>query len=52
MLNEELLNEFKKYLKKKNLSGNSITAYAGSVRLFFTLYDEVHLRIFNSIRAT
>ena len=41
MLNEELLNEFKKYLKKKNLSGNSITAYAGSVRLFFTLHDEV-----------
>ena len=41
MVNDELLNEFRKYLKKRNLSGNSITAYAGSVRLFFTLYDEV-----------
>ncbi len=41
MLNEELLNEFKKYLKKKNLSNNSITAYAGSIRLFFSIYKEI-----------
>ena len=41
MVNDELINEFRKYLKKRNLSGNSITAYAGSVRLFFTLYNEV-----------
>lgn len=41
MLNDELLNDFKRYLKKKNLSNNSITAYAGSVRLFFSLYKDV-----------
>lgn len=41
MINEELLNDFKKYLKKKNLSNNTITAYAGSVRLFFSLFQEI-----------
>lgn len=41
MIQEESLNEFQKYLKKKNLSGNSITAYAGSARLYFSLYDEI-----------
>lgn len=41
MVNEELLNDFKKYLKKKNLSNNSITAYAGSVRLFFSMFGEI-----------
>lgn len=43
MLNEELLNDFKRYLKKKNLSNNSIIAYVGSVRLFFNTYDEITL---------
>ncbi|MFT4007633.1 MAG: tyrosine-type recombinase/integrase [Lacrimispora sp.] len=41
MINEELLNDFKKYLKKKNLTNNTITAYAGSVRLFFSLFHEI-----------
>ncbi|MEY8355579.1 tyrosine-type recombinase/integrase [Lachnospiraceae bacterium 54-53] len=41
MINEELLNDFKKYLKKKNLSNNSITAYAGSVRLFFSMFEDI-----------
>lgn len=41
MLNEELLNDFKKFLKKKNLSNNTITAYAGSVRLFYSMYKEI-----------
>ncbi len=41
MTDEELLKEFKNYLKKRNLSNNTITAYAGSVRLYFSLYKEV-----------
>lgn len=41
MLDEEMLNKFIKYLKKKNLSNNSIMAYTGSVRLFFSLYQEI-----------
>ncbi len=41
MENEELLNDFKKYLKKKNLSSNTITAYEGSIRLFFSMNQEI-----------
>jgi site-specific recombinase XerD len=41
MLNDEIVNEFKKYLKRKNLSNNSIIAYLGSVRLFFNMYSEI-----------
>lgn len=36
-----MLNDFKKYLKKKNLSPNTIVAYVGSARIFTSLYDEV-----------
>lgn len=41
MLDEEVLKEFKRYLKKKNLSNNSIVAYTGSIRLFFSMYQEI-----------
>lgn len=41
MLDEEALKEFKRYLKKKNLSNNSIVAYTGSIRLFFSMYKEI-----------
>ena len=41
MENEELLNDYKKFLKKKNLSNNTITAYEGSVRLFFSMNKEI-----------
>ncbi len=35
---EELLLEFENCLKKKNLSPNTVTAYTGSVRLYYSLY--------------
>ncbi len=35
---ENLLLEFENTLKRKNLSKNTITAYAGSVRLYYSLY--------------
>lgn len=40
MQNKELLTEFKQYLKRKNLSNNSITAYTISVQNFFELFGE------------
>ena len=38
---QESLADFRNYLKKQNLSSNTIIAYTGSVRLFFTIYPEV-----------
>lgn len=37
------LNEFQTYMKKENLSSNTITAYSTSVRLFFRLHPEITL---------
>lgn len=41
MEQHNLLEDFQKYLKKKNLSQNSIVAYSGSVRLYYSLYSEL-----------
>lgn len=40
-MEEETLNHFKSYLKKKNLSKNTIIAYTSSIRLFTCLYNEI-----------
>lgn len=42
MENEEVLIHFKRYLKKRNLSGNSITAYISGVRFYFRMFDEIN----------
>lgn len=41
MENTEQLEEFRQYLKKKNLSANTIISYMGSVRLYQSLYSEL-----------
>ena len=40
-ITEELLDDFRGYMKKQNLSPNTVTAYVGSVRLFLNMFDEV-----------
>ncbi len=40
MENEELLDDFQEYLKKKNLSSSSIVSYCASARLFSRLYTQ------------
>jgi len=39
-VSQESLAAFRSYLKKQNLSSNTITAYVGSVRLFLSMYQE------------
>lgn len=38
---EESLEDFRDYLRKQNKTKNTITAYCGSVRLFFGFFEEV-----------
>lgn len=48
---ENLLLEFENVLKRKNLSKNTITAYAGSVRLYYSLYQVLSAENLTLFRA-
>ncbi len=51
MDHEEIITDFQKYLKRKNLSDHSITAYCGSLRLYLSLYDKVTLENLQNYKA-
>ena len=40
---DDLLSEFEKYLKKKNQSDNTVTAYLVAIRYYYALYQELTL---------